>query len=224
MNLSKLYEYRNDILLILIVSYVVIKRLQKLRTHFVHRRTESSKGPVYSKAETLKKFIMGEVNRCKDTQGLRTLKKVSLMAVVCLMTETIYALEFEVVGPCDPKPRLEVYVDLKNKITLGDLTVNLLNANSIPFKGDAGGIAQIENSPIGRDATEVLSPTQYRAYGWCVHIDGFEPGDMPDQIDVTEGTKKISWFYAYSLYDNGEWKDYCTPSWQVHSLAICNLK
>lgn len=229
MTLYKFNEYRSGIprLLILLVE----EGLQKLRTHSVQIRTESSKGLVYLKAEIISKtktlvgFINTEVRKRKDTpHGLRTLKKVSLMAVVCLVTETTYALQFEVVGPCDPKPRLEVYVDIKNKITVGDLTVNLLNANRIPFKGDAAGIAQIENSPIGRDAIEVLNPNKYRAYGWCIHIDGFEPGDMPDQINITESTKKISWFYAFSLFDNGEWKNYCTPSWQVHSLAICNLK
>jgi len=142
---------------------------------------------------------------------------------VCL-TKSASALEVEVVGPCDPKPALEVYVDLKEEITLGDLTVKVLNDNRVPFKGDAQGIAQIYDSPVGRDSVEILSSTKMRAYGWCVHLDDEEPGEMPDQVKVTQKVKKISWFYAYSLNDSGEWKDYCTPSWKVHSLKYCQSK
>ena len=137
-----------------------------------------------------------------------------------------YALVVSVVGPCDQEPQLVVYVDLKDKeeVTLGDLTVKVLNANRIPFKGDAAGIAQIYDSPIGQAAKETLSSTEMRAYGWCVHVDNDEPAEMPDQVIITESVKKIIWFYAYSLYDNGVWKDYCTPSWKVHTLNYCKIK
>ena len=149
-----------------------------------------------------------------------------IIGLVCLLfgSQNLYAVEVEVVGPCDPKPALEVYVELKNEITLGDLTVKVLNDHRIPFKGDAQGIAQIDDSPIGNDAIEPLSSTEMRAYGWCVHVDDEEPAEMPDKVIITQKVKKISWFYAYSLYDNGAWKDYCTPSWKVHSLKYCQSK
>ncbi len=199
MTISKLLEYLNGIQL----------RFEKQRINQNQQWVWSSKG-----------FV--QLNKKLGIAVLETLKKSILTVFVCLVSETIYAVEFEVVGPCDPKPRLEVYVEIKNIITLGDLTVNVLNDSRVPFKGDVSGIAQIENSPIGLEAVEFLNPMRYRAYGWCVHVDNFEPGDMPNQVEITEGTKKISWFYAYSLSDNGVWKDYCTPSWQVRSLAICN--
>ena len=46
----------------------------------------------------------------------------------------------------------------------------------------------------------------------------------PDQVIIDKQVKSIYWFYAYSLYDSGEWKDYCTPSWKVHSLNYCQNK
>jgi len=136
-----------------------------------------------------------------------------------------YALTLSVVGPCDQAPLLEVVEEIKNEvtpeITLGDLTVKVLNDHRIPFKGGAQGIAQIFDSPIGFDAIEVLNSKQMRAYGWCVHVDNSEPAEMPDQVIITDQVKNIYWFYAYSLNDNGEWKDYCTPSWKVRSLKYC---
>lgn len=161
-------------------------------------------------------------NRTKKIQlSPSTFCKGMLTGLVCLTGTKIYAVQFEVVGPCDPQPRLEVYVDVQNEITLGDLTIKVLDSHQLPYKGDRRGIAQIENSPIGRDAVEIISPTQYRAYGWCFHVDGFEPAEMPDQIQVTKGTKKIKWFYASSLYDNGEWKDYCIPSYKTPTFKFC---
>lgn len=189
-------------------------------------------------SEILKGILTGFVRLTANASGKNLLSDLSnkaqprflkvnrfgLLTVVVCFTKLTYAVEFEVVGPCDPKPRLDVSVNIKNEITLGDLTIELLNTNGIPYKGDAAGIAQIDDSPIGRDAIEVLSPTQYRAYGWCVHVDNFEPGEMPDKVQITPLTEKISWFYAYSLYDSGEWKDYCIPSWKVRSLNYCKSK
>lgn len=153
------------------------------------------------------------------------------LAVIMMMTlmfnaELTYAVEMSVVGPCEPTPQLVVNVDLdeNQSITLGDLTVTVLNENRIPFKGDRSGIAQIKDSPIGQDAIEIISSTQMRAYGWCVHIDQNEPAQMPNEVLINAKVRKIIWFYAYSLYDNGAWKDYCTPSWKLHSLSYCQSK
>ncbi len=148
------------------------------------------------------------------------MKKMTLLVVLCFAGQA-FALDFEVIGPCDEKPRLETSVEIQDKTNLGDVTVKVLNDNKIAFKGDAAGIAQIEDSPVGRDAVEMLSSTEFRAYGWCVHIDNTEPAEMPDQVEVNSSTKKVTWFYAYSLFDGSDWTDYCTPSWKVRSLDIC---
>lgn len=156
---------------------------------------------------------------------MRVNKIVRFVIVIFLMNFfiTAKAVEVEVVGPCKMEPQLNSFVELKENesVTLGDLTIKVLNANEIPFKGDPQGIAQIFDSPMGKDAIETLNSTQMRAYGWCVHVDKVEPAEMPDQVVITARVKKILWFYAYSLFDDGVWKDYCTPSWKVHSINYC---
>jgi hypothetical protein len=132
----------------------------------------------------------------------------------------VFALSFEVIGPCDSKPIFESTTTMRNT-NLGHLTEFVLNKNSIPYTGDETGISSIAGSPVGDDALEVLSDTQMRAYGWCVEVDGFQPDVMPDQVMISESVQHIKWFYAFSLYDNGEWTQYCTPSHTVKSAQIC---
>lgn len=152
--------------------------------------------------------------------------RYSLLFVWICYAVSVKGIEIAVVGACAEEPQLITNIELKENegVTLGDLTVKVLNDNRIPFVGDAQGIAQIFDSPLGQDAQEILSSSQMRAYGWCVHVDNDEPADMPDQVMITQDVKKILWFYAYSLYDSGAWKDYCTPSWKVQSLNYCKSK
>ena len=79
---------------------------------------------------------------------------VAVFMVAVSFSNSAFALNLSVIGPCDQRPQLTAYVDLelKQEVTLGDLTVKVLNANRIPFKGDVGGIAQIFDSPVGIDA------------------------------------------------------------------------
>ena len=133
------------------------------------------------------------------------------------------ALQMDIIGACDPVALLSTSVELKDNeaTTLGDLTVKVLNQNHIPFKGSAEGISQIYDSPTGDQALEVLSTSQMRAYGWCVHVDQDEPYEMPDKVIITNKVQKITWFYAYSFYDAGDWKDFCTAAWKERSLPYC---
>lgn len=137
-----------------------------------------------------------------------------------LLPIQVYALTFEVIGPCDEKPFFTSTTTLKN-VNLGHLTVSVLNKHSIPYTGDQTGIGSIAASPTGDDALEVVSETTLRAYGWCVEVDGFQPDVMPDQVMITESVKHIKWFYAFSLYESGQWTQYCTPSYTVKSPKIC---
>ncbi len=133
------------------------------------------------------------------------------------------ALQMDIIGACDPAALFSTAAELKDDqaVTLGELTVQVLKQNYIPFKGSAAGISQIYDSPTGDDALEILSPTQMRAYGWCLHVDSDEPNKMPDKVIITNKVQKITWFYAYSLYDAGEWKDFCTAAWKERSLNYC---
>lgn len=131
------------------------------------------------------------------------------------------ALDFKVVGPCEEKPIAETSV-VATATNLGDLTISTLTSLGLPLTGDKSGISSIANSPRGDEALEVLSDTLMRAYGWCVEVDGIQPAVMPDEVKISSATKSVTWFYAYSLYDAGNWKDYCTPAWRLHSLPVCH--
>lgn len=120
-------------------------------------------------------------------------------------------------GPCEEKPFL---VHQATAINAGELTIKALEQNSIEFVGSVGGINSILGTPVGMEAIEVISDTKMRAYGWCFEIDGFQPAAMPDEISLN-GTEQVRWFFAYSTYDSGVWKDYCTPSYSLKSSFIC---
>ena len=132
-----------------------------------------------------------------------------------------FALSFEVIGPCSEKPIFETKTTLKNA-SLGHISTYLFKKNKIPFTGDETGIGSIANSPTGDAALEVLSETALRAYGWCVEIDGQQPEVMPDKFIIDEQTKNIRWFYAFALYESGEWTQLCSPSHLVKPKSICN--
>lgn len=148
---------------------------------------------------------------------------VAVAAGVCFFTLNVSALEFSVIGPCDPKPILKTQAP-SQETTLGDLTLEVLKANQMPFQGDRSGIKMIAGSPMGDDALEVLSDSLMRAYGWCVLVDGRQPDRMPDEVPLNLATKEITWFYAFALYDRGEWKSFCTPSHQVQPSQVCPAK
>jgi hypothetical protein len=140
--------------------------------------------------------------------------------LVFLFPVQVFALSFEVIGPCSEKPIYQTETNLQN-LSLGVITEQLLKQGGVPYTGSPSGIQSIANSPVGKDAIEVLSDASILAYGWCVEVDGFQADRMPDQVIVDELAKKIRWFYAFSLYQAGEWKQYCTPSYLIRSSQIC---
>jgi hypothetical protein len=133
-----------------------------------------------------------------------------------------FAHQVTVIGPCSEKPLFQIE-SVSKAATLGDLTVEVFQKHQIPFEGDRSSIRSIQNSPVGDEALEILSDRQMRAYGWCVTVNGEEPGEMPDQV-VLSRDSKIVWFYAYSLYDSGSWKTMCSPSYRLQSPFVCSQK
>jgi hypothetical protein len=148
-----------------------------------------------------------------------------MISVGCFTPRFAEASTFTVIGPCDAKPILQVPFQNgpgeKSTNTLGDITVSLLQKHQVPFQGDRSGIKSILNSPVGDDAIEVLSNSELRAYGWCVSVNGQQPAEMPDTVILKGSQNQVIWFYAYSRYDRGVWKDYCTPSFKLKTLPVC---
>ena len=131
-----------------------------------------------------------------------------------VLSATVRASVIKVIGACDEKPQfVSENIVHDEKMTLGDLTILVFEKHKIPFRGSREGIAMIFNSPTGDDAVEKVSENEMRFYGWCVQVDGYEPGDMPDQVYLKNLDSKITWFYAYAACKDGLWTEICVPSY-----------
>lgn len=149
--------------------------------------------------------------------------KLSLFLSVLFFQISILASTIEVVGACSETPKfISENIAHDSTKALGDLTIEVFDQNKIPYRGTREGIAQIFNSATGDDAIEVISDMEARFYGWCVHVDGVEPGLMPDQVVLTNPNSKITWFYAYALIYKNEWKEMCVPAYAVKSKKFCH--
>ncbi len=95
--------------------------------------------------------------------------------------------------------------------TVGALTDRLLRGalsrrQIREYQGSEGAVLSIERL---RSATEEVSATEYRAYGWCYRVDGFEPAVMANQFRLTGRERLIEWWYAYAHYKDGRWLAMC---------------
>lgn len=144
---------------------------------------------------------------------------MKILILMLLFSLSSFAGEIYFQGPCEETPFLKGE-NTGAGLTAGDLTIELLESSGTEYIGSIGGINSILGTPVGTEAIEVLSDTHMRAYGWCYEVDGFQPAAMPDQIEL-KGTEDIRWFFAYSTYEAGVWKDYCTPSYTLKSPFIC---
>jgi hypothetical protein len=128
------------------------------------------------------------------------------------------------VGPCSSKPILTETLNPSLGTNVGQLTVDALDRNRIPYRGSASGIAEAFGAPSGLDATVVLSDQEMLSYGWCYSVDGVAPDVYPDQVPVTAKTQKIEWFYAYSHYLKGDWIAQCVHAWKRPLPNHCNSR
>lgn len=142
---------------------------------------------------------------------------MKILILSALISYSSLASEIIFQGPCEEKPFLKSEIIGQ---TVGSATILVLESNNIEYIGSEAGINSILATPTGTEAIEVVSDTKMRAYGWCFEVDGFQPAAMPDQISLN-GTEQVRWFFAYSTYDSGVWKDYCTPSYSLKSPFIC---
>lgn len=127
---------------------------------------------------------------------------------------------FVVENPCDSTPFYETTIT-PNDISLGKLTLNVLDTNKIPHKGTKDGIVSIMNTPYGDDALAIISDFEMFAFGWCFQIDGVLAEYMPDDVLVSKDVKHIRWYYAYAHYVRGEWITQCGENPKIINTHIC---
>lgn len=144
-----------------------------------------------------------------------------ILILSLLTTFNLFAVDIEFVGPCDSQPFLAKNMPQVNTLSIGELTVKVLEESKIPFTGGDYGIIQISNSPIGDAAIEILGSEEMLAYGWCYEIDGVLQEIYPNEISVNDA-KKIRWFYGYAHYRSGHWIAQCLESNIRKAPAICS--
>lgn len=98
----------------------------------------------------------------------------------------------------------EQVVDLQHNV--GEISMQFFNKNQISFEGSPEGISVIQG--LGSDL-QMISKSDFKAYGWCFSIDGLTPDTMTDETFLSSQTAKILWYYAYALFQNGVWAGQC---------------
>lgn len=144
----------------------------------------------------------------------------TLLILITLST-SVSAVTFDVIGACSHTPLYSGQFRTDIKENVGALSIEFFEDQSIPYTGSVAGFSSINHSPSGMDAIEVLSDTKMRAYGWCFSINGVIPDTLTSETFVAKQNDYISWFYAYSTYDQGVWTDYCVPSYKIQAPQFC---
>ena len=146
--------------------------------------------------------------------------KTTILASIVFST-SLSAVTFDVIGACSSTPLYEGRFRTDIGENVGVLSMEFFEDQSIPYSGSEAGFSSINHSPEGLLAIEVLSDTKMRAYGWCFSVNGVVPNTLANETYLKKQNDYISWFYAYSTYDQGVWTDYCVPSHKIKAPQFC---
>jgi hypothetical protein len=130
------------------------------------------------------------------------------------------AAELTIIGPCSESPLSKQSLEIFTGDTVGTSTIRQLDNLGIPYLGTERGLHSIYDTPTGSQAIEVVSATEYLAYGWCYSVNGFEPADYPDEFAVSENDS-ILWWFGYAHFKDGRWIAQCNPSYLRASPQFC---
>lgn len=145
---------------------------------------------------------------------------MKILLLTLLFSTASMAMELKFIGPCSDKfiMRTQVSEEFHN---VGELTVATLTKFGIPFTGSLEGLASAFETPTGKEALEVLSETEMRAYGWCFAVDGVAPDLYPHEVLLGPETQNITWTYGFAHFKDGQWISQCTPAYTVKPAKLC---
>lgn len=132
-----------------------------------------------------------------------------------LLSSSLFAIEWEVIGQDSKTPVYSGSLNADLKKSLGEITVKIFDTKKIPYIGNEAGINSILGTPSGDKLLVVVNNETMRAYGWCFTVDGQIPDLMPDKVYFSRQNSHLSWFFAYSLYEKGQWTKYCVPAYTL---------
>lgn len=137
--------------------------------------------------------------------------KFLILFIIALMSVRSHAHQVKVYRHCSSEVLLNESIQLAST-TVGDLTIESFERAGLIFQGTKEGINQIENSPIGMDALEIISDTEMKAYGWCFSVNGKVPESFAHHISLKETDNSVViWFFGYAHYLDGKWVAQCVP-------------
>lgn len=149
--------------------------------------------------------------------------KIAVFLFTSFYTFSALAYEVNFIGPCSSEPLFTTEVAWEQEQNVGRMSLDVLNDFQIPYQGTVEGLNQIFNTPIGREAMEIISDHEMLAYGWCYAVDGVVPELLAHEFKIGAEAKVVSWFYAFAHYKNGEWIAQCQKSFLRRSAQFCGL-
>jgi hypothetical protein len=94
-------------------------------------------------------------------------------------------------------------------LSVGELTIKMLDDYQVPYQGTEQGFNSILNSPTGLDAMVIISDSEMKTYGWCFEINGEIPEVYPNEVFINSISDNVLWFWGFAHYKNGEWIVQC---------------
>ncbi len=152
---------------------------------------------------------------------MKSLQSLSVALLAVIFSFNAHAVSFNVVGACSEKSLFSGTFKTDITENVGRISMDIFDFYKIPYVGTEYGMTSISNSPVGLDSMEVISDTKMRAYGWCFSINGVIPDVLASKAYVSAQNDVITWFYAYSTYDQGVWLDYCIPAHKIKAPQFC---
>lgn len=147
--------------------------------------------------------------------------KKSLIIFVSLISLQSWALNWQVIGPCSAEPLYQGSIEADLNKSLGEISLQVFDANKIPYVGVPQGFSSINKSPSGMDAIEVVSDSELRAYGWCYSINGQLPSQAPSELKPQSQQDTLIWYYGYVTHKDNQWGDYCAPGYRIKAAQFC---
>lgn len=120
-----------------------------------------------------------------------------------------FAVTVEVIGPKNDVILPATKFNANISRTLGEITVAVFENQGINFDGDAHGMKSISGY---ENYVEVVSSTEFKAYGWCFSVNGVAPDTMSDQTYFENEDDILGWYFAFAHYKDGEWISQCRPA------------
>ena len=142
------------------------------------------------------------------------------MIAVLVLPGQGWGLQLEFIGPCAQTPLWSGQISHPDS-SVGQQTIHTLADQKIYYQGNANGLVSAFGTPVGSDALEVIGNQEMRSYGWCYAVDGVTPEVYPDQYPITNATQKITWFFGYAHYLNGQWRSQCEVAAAIKPAFLC---